>query len=132
MNFFNVTVLDRGDSVWLDQGHFQLKLPSRYQQGGFLKDGLEVLLGVRPEDIHDRLFQSGAVTEGNTVIAMVQLIEPVGAETHVHLEAGGTRFIARVHPDNPLEMNQPMELVLDLDKIHLFSRDGKERYSPEI
>ncbi|MBL0059506.1 MAG: sn-glycerol-3-phosphate ABC transporter ATP-binding protein UgpC [Elusimicrobia bacterium] len=131
MNFFNVTVLDRGDSVWLDQGHFQLKLPPRYRRTGFLKDGLEILLGVRPEDIHDRLFQTGAVTEGNTVIAMVQLVEPVGAETHVHLDAGGTRFIARVHPDNPLEMNQPMELVFDLDKIHLFSRNGKERFSLE-
>jgi multiple sugar transport system ATP-binding protein len=131
MNFFYVTVLDRGDSVWLDQGHFQLKLPSRYQRSAFLKDGAEVLLGVRPEDIHDRLFQTGAVTEGNNVIAMVQLIEPVGAETHVHLEAGGTRFIARVHPDNPLEMNQPMELVFDLDKINLFSKDGKERLSLE-
>ncbi len=131
MNFFNVTVLDRGDSVWLDQGHFQLKLPPRYRRTGFLKDGLEILLGVRPEDIHDRLFQTGAVTEGNTVIAMVQLVEPVGAETHVHLDAGGTRFIARVHPDNPLEVNQPMELVFDLDKIHLFSRNGKERFSLE-
>ncbi len=90
---------------------------------------IAALLGVRPEDIHDRLFQTGAVTEGNNVIAMVQLIEPVGAETHVHLEAGGTRFIARVHPDNPLEMNQPMELVFDLEKINLFSKDGKERLS---
>lgn len=132
MNFFHVTVLDRGDSVWLDQGHFQLKLPLRYQRVGFLKDGVELLLGVRPEDIHDRLFQTGAVTEGNTVIAMVQLIEPVGAETHVHLEAGGTRFIARVHPDNPLEMNQPMELTIDLEKINLFSKDGKERLSLEV
>jgi multiple sugar transport system ATP-binding protein len=131
MNFFNVTILDRGDSLWLDQGHFQLKLPPRFRRAGALKDGMEALLGVRPEDIHDRLFQTGAVTEGNTVIAIVQLVEPVGAETHVHLEAGGTRFLARVHADNPLEMNQPMELVFDLDKIHIFTRNGKERLAPE-
>jgi multiple sugar transport system ATP-binding protein len=131
MNIFPATVLDRGDSFWLDQGHFQVKLPPRFHRSGLLKDGMEILLGVRPEDIHDRLFQTGAVTEGNTVIAMVQLVEPVGAETHVHLDAGGARFIARVHPDNPLEMNQPMEVVFDLDKIHLFTRNGKERISPE-
>lgn len=131
MNFFNVTVIDRGDSLWLDQGHFQLKLPPRFRRSSALKDGMEALLGVRPEDIHDRLFQTGAVTEGNTVIAIVQLVEPIGAETHVHLEAGGTRFLARVHPDNPLEMNQPMELVFDLDKIHIFTRNGKERLAPE-
>jgi hypothetical protein len=70
------------------------------------------------------------VSEWNTVIAMVQLVEPVGAETHVHLEAGGTRFIARVRPDNPLEMNQPMELIFDLEKINLFSKDGKEAVVP--
>lgn len=131
MNIFNVTVLDRGDSVWLDQGHFQLKLPARYHRAAFLLDGVEMLLGIRPEDIHDRLFETAAVSDGNTVIAMVQLVEPVGAETHVHLEAGGTRFIARVRPDNPLEMNQPMEMVFDLEKINLFSKDGKERFSLE-
>jgi multiple sugar transport system ATP-binding protein len=121
MNFFNVTVLDRGDSVWLDQGHFQLKLPARYHRAAFMKDGVEVLLGFVRKIFTIGFFQTAAVTEGNNVIAMVQLIEPVGAETHVHLEAGGTRFIARVHPDNPLEMNQPMELVFDLEKINLFS-----------
>lgn len=132
MNFFHVTVLDRGDSLWLDQGHFQIKLPPRYRRSGFLKDGQEILLGVRPEDIHDRLFQSGGVTEGNSVIAIVQLLEPIGAETHVHLDAGGSRFLARVHPDNPLEMNQPMEVVFDLDKLHLFTKNGKERLHSEV
>ncbi len=131
MNFFNVTVLDRGDSLWLEQGHFQIKLPPRYRRSGFLKDGQDILLGVRPEDIHDRLFQSGGVTEGNSVIAIVQLLEPVGAETHVHLEAGGARFLARVHPDNPLEMNQPMEVGFDLDRLHLFTRNGMERLRSE-
>ncbi|HMZ27576.1 MAG TPA: ATP-binding cassette domain-containing protein, partial [Elusimicrobiota bacterium] len=132
MNFFHVTVLDRGDSLWLDQGHFQIKLPPRYRRSGFLKDGQEILLGIRPEDIHDRLFQSGGVTEGNSVIAIVQLLEPIGAETHVHLDAGGSRFLARVHPDNPLEMNQPMEVVFDLDKLHLFTKNGKERLHSEV
>lgn len=132
MNFFPVSVLDRGDSLWLDQGHFQIKLPPRYRRSGFLKDGQEILLGVRPEDIHDRLFQSTGVTEGNSVIAMVQLLEPIGAETHVHLNAGGARFLARVHADNPLEMNQPMEVVFDLDKLHLFSKNGKERLPADV
>ena len=39
MNFFLVTVLDRGDSLWLDQGHFQLKLPPRFHRHPSLFDG---------------------------------------------------------------------------------------------
>jgi multiple sugar transport system ATP-binding protein len=48
-----------------------------------------VIVGIRPERV-----QIGG-SKGIVVDATVAAIEPLGAETHVHLEAGGTVLRAR-------------------------------------
>jgi multiple sugar transport system ATP-binding protein len=131
MNLFEVTIQERGGNLWLDQGHFQLRLPARYKRGAPFKPGRPILAGFRPEDLRDRLFEPGAVVDGNVVIAVVRLVEPVGPETHVHLESGGARFIARLPSTSSVQINQPMEILFNMERVHLFSRDGRDRLGPD-
>jgi hypothetical protein len=131
MNIFPCHRVGSGGQRVVGSGAFPAEIASALSTGEFLKDGLEVLLGMRPEDIHDRLFQSGVRDRRQQRDRHGSTDRTRGRRNPCASGSGGTRFIARVRPDNPLEMNQPMELVFDLEKINLFSKDGKERYSLE-
>lgn len=126
MNFFDVTVAVKGRRIWLDQGQFQLKLPPRFAPDHlFLQGGQRLIMGIRAQHIRDKLFQPGLDTDGREILAMVELLEPLGSETYAHLRAGGDAFIAKIDPYHPVQINQPIEVVFDTDKIHLFSRGSQ-------
>jgi multiple sugar transport system ATP-binding protein len=74
-----------------------------------------VIFGVRPEDIHE----APAESRGGIEVA-VEMSEPMGAETYLHLTSGATAFIARVPPTDAHEINQRVTLTFNLEKAHLF------------
>ena len=57
--------------------------------------GKEIIFGIRPEDIYDKLFTSMASLE-NTVKAVVEVVEPMGSEIFLYLMAGKSPLTARV------------------------------------
>ena len=48
------------------------------------------------------------------------MVEPMGAETYLHLDSGATSCIARVQPSTRFKINQPFRVAFDLDHAHLF------------
>jgi len=78
------------------------------------RTGQPVILGVRPEDVHETAPGPAAVT------AAVEIVEPLGAETLLHLSTGATDFIARARPTTALTRGAPAHFAFDLDKAHLF------------
>ena len=66
----------------------------------------DVVLGVRAEDVDrvDRYLDIG----GPGFEAKVGLIEPIGSDTFVELEAGEASIVARVDPDLSLALDQPV------------------------
>jgi multiple sugar transport system ATP-binding protein len=84
-----------------------------------------VVLGVRAEDVI-------VATETSTVVspgfeAKVGLMEPIGSDTFVELEAGATSIVARVDPDLSLALDQPVTARLRRSGIHLFDAGSGER-----
>jgi multiple sugar transport system ATP-binding protein len=85
------------------------------------KTGQPVILGVRPEDVHE-------VAPGQTTVtATVEVVEPLGAETLLHLSTGATNFIARVRPTTTLTRGAKACFAFDLDKAHLFNPATEQR-----
>ena len=80
------------------------------------------MFGIRPEDIYDRLFAENKRQDGNTLKARVEVVEPMGSELIVYLSAGKHEFVARFPPQVKLASHQAVELVFNLDKVHLFDR----------
>lgn len=100
----------------------RLKLPLDANDGrlsGF-KDSA-VVLGIRPECIAEsqRRFGDGA-SEPLLVDAMVDMVEPTGAETMVLMRLGGERVTARVAPDTRLPLGVPSRFAIDTRKLCLF------------
>ena len=88
-------------------------------------DGKPVLFGIRPEDLYDKLFITDAPVDC-MVTANVELVEPLGAEVYLHLRVGQHAIIARVGPHDRPEVNQDMDLVFDMGKVHFFDIQTEE------
>jgi multiple sugar transport system ATP-binding protein len=81
--------------------------------------GQDVVLGIRPENV--------ALTgpEGAPVQAMVDVVEPLGAETHLHVTAATQLLIVRAEPDCRQMMGDRIGLTFNMDKAHVFdSKSG--------
>jgi len=74
-----------------------------------------VTLGVRAEDV--RVHAEDA-TEGFP--ATVALLEPIGSDTFVELTTGSATIVARVSPDLPLRIGEPLRASVAPGRAHLF------------
>jgi multiple sugar transport system ATP-binding protein len=119
MNFLEVTVKKEGESYWLDEGKFKIKLPPVYGEKAAPFENRQVTLGVRPEDIYDKLYYSGN-KDDNIVKVTVEVVEPLGSETLLYTSTRKHQITCKVDSKNKAEVNQDIEMVFDMAKIHLF------------
>lgn len=76
-----------------------------------------ILVGVRPE--HVRI--GGSAPQGSVVVpATVSAVEPLGAETHVHLDAGGAVLRARLPGFNAPRRGDQVNATFDPADLHVF------------
>jgi multiple sugar transport system ATP-binding protein len=119
MNFFEATLVGTRDEMYVDGGTFKLKLPPAKATSAVNYLGQEVIFGVRPEDIHDREFSPPGIT-GETVTVRVDVTELMGNEVNLYLLTGENIFIARVDPRTKARIGHDMDVVMNMDNIHLF------------
>ncbi|MBI2252431.1 MAG: sn-glycerol-3-phosphate ABC transporter ATP-binding protein UgpC [Armatimonadetes bacterium] len=126
MNFINLKVLrsPNGMGLLLKNERFSLEVPSSNANllTGYIDQ--EIIFGIRPEDIYDKMFSRGA-TPGNTLRAKVEVFEPMGSEVYLYLTIGSDSLVARVDPHTNAIVGQEMEIVFDLEKMHAFRKDTK-------
>ena len=99
---------------------FYVELPAAKADNEALKYYVdkEVVLGIRPENIHDEeMFISNSK---NTIEATVDVTEMLGAETYLYLTCEGIPLTARVSSRCTARPQDTVKLALDPNKIHLF------------
>jgi multiple sugar transport system ATP-binding protein len=87
--------------------------------------GREIIFGIRSEDIYDKLFVSEAPGE-NIVRVTCEVVEPMGSEVFLYLTTGKHTFIARVGAHDRPKVNEDLDLVFDMSKVHFFDKDTEE------
>ena len=97
MNFFDARLASEGDALSVDTGVFKITIPANLAGPYQAHAGKEVILGIRPEDIHDRDFTPPGITPAN-LEADIEVIEQMGNEVIIYLQEGGKTFIARTDP----------------------------------
>lgn len=119
MNFISGMIVKKDDRLFFNEGNFMVKLTD--EMTGKLQPfcDKEVIFGIRPEDVHDKLFVQYA-SEDNTIKATCEVVEPMGAEIYLYLNAGKHTLIARVGGHNKSVVNQEMDMVFDMSKAHFF------------
>lgn len=123
MNFMPGRLTEENGGMLADLEDFTVTLPDNLARR-LRRDsraGEELILGIRPEDIHIK----GSVTDAkrpDTIEAVVDVIEPLGSELILSLTSGKQEFQVTTSPDTPVFVDQKIEVVLNRNKIHLFDK----------
>lgn len=124
MNFFKGVVQQQDGRFFFietsstGQG-FKVPLAKRLTSAAVKYAGREIVFGIRPENIADAT-HSSAASSLPTVQAMVEVAEPMGAETFIYLNTGHHNFIAKVASGARYKIGETMHIAFDLSKAHLF------------
>jgi multiple sugar transport system ATP-binding protein len=119
MNFVNVTVEKEGDAFALVFGESRIVL-NKPELAAYV--GKEVVMGIRPEDIHAEENYLEKSAEAN-VKAYVDLAEMMGSEIYVYMTAYGQKMIARIPSRFDINADQNVVLAIDPEKIHVFDKE---------
>jgi multiple sugar transport system ATP-binding protein len=85
----------------------------------------EVILGIRPEAIHDDEMHISAASTG-IVECEVEITEMMGAETYLYLTCEGIPLTARVDARSTARPQDVIKVVLDPNKIHIFDKETEK------
>ncbi|MCR4639957.1 sn-glycerol-3-phosphate ABC transporter ATP-binding protein UgpC [Ruminococcus sp.] len=87
--------------------------------------GKEIILGVRPESIHDEeMYLSNAST--GIIEANVEITEMMGAETYLYLLCEGISLTARVSPRSTARPGDDIKVAIDPNRIHIFDKETEK------
>jgi multiple sugar transport system ATP-binding protein len=127
MNFFEAK-LDRGNGgLVLSIGDsFHVPVPASKAEKLGSHAGKNVYFGIRPEDVHDAHYVPRGVDESAKIGTNINVIEPMGAEVFAYIENGGKEFVGRFDPRSGARTGQTIDVVLDMDKMHLFDRETEK------
>lgn len=125
MNFMKGKIIKKDGRLYFDEGKILVKIVENMfdQLSDFIAK--EIIFGIRSEDIYDKLFVSEAPPE-NIVRVNCEVVEPMGSEVYLYLNTGKHTFIARVGAHNKPRINEDMDLVFDMSKVHFFDKDTEE------
>lgn len=123
MNFIDCQVSESGSDLLLSFGDYKVKVPENkvaaLKDGGYV--GKEVVMGIRPEDLHDEpAFLENA--HESTVDALVEVTEMLGAEVFLYITIANTAFTARVDPRSTATTGDSIKMGIDMNRIHLFDK----------
>jgi len=119
MNFVQGSIAKKGAALCFRHPSFELKIPPR--QVKVLKKHINapVTMGIRPEDIYDKLFAKNA-TSGNTLKTKIQVMMPTGDHAILHLVIGEQLLTTKVTAYDRLCEGQRMDVVLDMNRALFF------------
>ena len=120
MNFLKGTLGGKEGALTFKEmpnGVVALQLGDRKAAVPFI--GKEIILGVRPEFCD--LVPPGKAPSENSFQAVVDIVEPMGAETYFYLQTGAHTVISRSHASvDQREAGHRLQFEIDADKVHIF------------
>ena len=124
MNFVDAMALNEGGTVYMKFSEFKVKLNEekgkKVIDGGYI--GKEVVMGFRPEDVHDEEMFIASSPE-TALSANVELTELLGAEVYLYLSIAGNPVTARVDPRSRAKIGDNIKVAIDGNHIHIFDKD---------
>ena len=129
MNFINAKLVKKDNDLYVNFGENSLKLPPDKANNPGLKEYIdrEVVLGLRPECIHDEPMYLSSMPD-NVIEVDVDVTELMGAEIYLYLrylgqEEDTSNLIARVSPRSTSRAGDRVKVALDTGRLHIFDID---------
>ncbi len=126
MNFIEVDVVRKNGSLVLDESSFELQVPKEMATRLMPYVDKKVVMGIRPEDVFDKIYYSGGIGSGSTFRAVVEVVEPMGNEIYLYLTTGKNNLTIRVSHNNRAKVHQDIDLVVNMNSIHIFDKESEK------
>jgi multiple sugar transport system ATP-binding protein len=125
MNFFPATLQQSDGKLVVDAEAFSLEIPE--DRKGAYQDhvGKQIIFGIRPEDIVNPEYAPRGII-AQPVDTKVDITELMGNEIFLFLKSGKHDFVARVDPRTQATSGQDMQLVFNMDNMHIFDRETEQ------
>ena len=124
MNILHGTLKQERDALVFNEmegGTIQVRLAVADRPGAREFVGKPMLLGIRPEDIEVAQFTKGQENAPASFPAVVDIVEPMGAETNLYLQTGAHTVVCRSQRAlDHREAGHRMQFELNVKKAHLF------------
>ena len=124
MNFLDAKIAEKGGELVANIGEHTVIIPAAkakiLKDGGYV--GKTVVMGIRPEDIHDsQMFIEASPSE--PMSSVVKVYELLGAEVFLYFDVDGTQVTARVDPRTTAKTGDPIKFAFDMEKAHFFDKE---------
>jgi multiple sugar transport system ATP-binding protein len=127
MNFLNVDLVQENDGLYVIEKNFKLSIPAKLRERFLPAIGRPVVLGIRPEHIYDKKLAT-PFPGSESLKVEVEIVEPVGSETILHASCGSAKLVACVDSKTEARYGASMELMLDMNQIHLFDKESGKAF----
>ncbi len=127
MNFIDVTLVEKDGEIFAKNDSLNIKLNKGQCCALIEKNyiGKEVVLGIRPEDIHiEDIFVDNSLD--SVFEATVEIGELMGAEIYAYLKTGDSSITARFDGRYRVNMGDTLKLAMDKHRIHIFDKETQE------
>jgi ABC-type sugar transport system ATPase subunit len=123
MNLIEGEVVSGGTSEFRAAHGFSVPLGPGWSADLAGRPASGITLGIRPEDIQRA---DSATASAGVVRARVELVELLGGEALVHVDAGGVELTARLPAPVPWAGSE-VGLLIPVERAHLFDRETGAR-----
>lgn len=124
MNLLEASFLSEadGDFIVFEQG-FRVPVPRR--EDATVKNGQRVIMGLRTEEI--TIASESEDEKAEWVFpGVVQVVEPLGNENHVHVSMNGVTFVARCEGRTVVNAGDKIDVHFNLEHLHLFDAETEK------
>ena len=118
INYKNMKIERDGPFVMLRSGRYGFTVSEYAKRQIGSREGEDAVVGIRPEDLHLRAYETGDPTVRN--LAKVTSIDVVPGGQVVHIDADGADWVAMTESGRVMFTGQLVELRPNPDRIYLF------------
>ncbi len=125
MNLIPCRLFEENSCLYLDTGGFQIPLPNSMVPNLKSTERKDLIFGIRPEDIYEKGAEHDISLGTPGIHAEVIVVEPLGREMALNVSIGKNSMTALLSADTEVKPHQDINLILNLEKVHLF-RNAEE------
>lgn len=115
MNFIHCKILRKTEGFYANFENCDVKLPDRMNDALSLYTEKEVVLGIRPENIH-----LAKCMQKNTFEMYIDIAEMTGSDYYLYGKLGGKKIIANVPSNTQIKSDTICNMIIDTDRLHIF------------
>ncbi|KUO95444.1 ABC transporter ATP-binding protein [Ferroacidibacillus organovorans] len=124
MNFINGRVEEQNGKLLFVATGLSLEIPEGRHEAVRAAGavGKEMVLGIRPEHIHDEPVYMETYP-GGVFEAVIEVVEHMGSEMYLMMDLSGQQVTGRIVARSDVHASEKVKLAMDMSKIHMFDKE---------